>query len=207
MTDQYKVTFETISPHIANDLRAEFGKDYWKHAPQHMKDGAQWHCTERVTTDAGSAKSQFQTLQNWESEGGRPIRNARLYRSSETPWQQVAGGLPDRPDVPNVPQPQGQHWRCPEHDEPATSVDSVYAWCMSCRRWWIGKTALPGTPDEHRMENPNQPWEGVPLAVLVSELDNIHYRGDGWDHPMVKRHADLVVEIRKHLKTEGLHNG
>ncbi|SRR6266404_985865 len=85
--NRYKVTFETISPHVAAEMETRHGRGVWPTLSDDEWNALEWH---PVTSDQGSVnvlRDQYHRLFQHSQDHEQPIRNAKMFQSSAGDWQ------------------------------------------------------------------------------------------------------------------------
>jgi vancomycin resistance protein YoaR len=88
LSTEYRLSWESPSPHECAVIEAQYGHDVWP--TYNWESIFSWHRTEKITDDASA---QYNTLKAWAKTREQPIRNVRLeQRERPTPdegWLRV----------------------------------------------------------------------------------------------------------------------
>lgn len=86
---RYRLTFESIDPHQAAGMEAQYGKGVWPTLSDASWAALSWHEVSREADAPGDITAQYESLLAWAETREQPIRNVRLLRSAATAWEPV----------------------------------------------------------------------------------------------------------------------
>jgi hypothetical protein len=87
---RYKVVFESVSPHQAAELKAQYGRGIWPRLSDEEWESLKW--LPPVTSEQGSAnvlRDQYKRLLDWSRTREQPIRNVKFFRAQGSEWEEI----------------------------------------------------------------------------------------------------------------------
>ena len=86
---RYRLTFDTIDPHQAEQLEYQYGPKIWPTLTDQQWAMLRWHPVSKTADTPGAITEQYRNLVMWERTHEQPIRNVRLERSVTNAWESV----------------------------------------------------------------------------------------------------------------------
>jgi hypothetical protein len=83
---RYRLEWESINPHQADEYERLRGKGVWPTLTEDVWGRLSWHPVARESDTRDGVQDQFATLARWADSHEQPIRNVRLSRSVATSW-------------------------------------------------------------------------------------------------------------------------
>ena len=86
--DTHKVTFETVSPHVAASMEARRGRQVWQMMSNEQWDTLEWYPVTSENKGEHVLRDQYHRLLLHSQSHEQPIRNVKMFQREASNWME-----------------------------------------------------------------------------------------------------------------------